>query len=127
MEQKHFDLQFSHLRHWRWSIQSALGTSGSRCREGDTKQEYPKLIGLGSHEATAGPVVRLSGRWWRQQLSLKDSHQKMQLTEGTAMTATESRFVLDDVADVFQLFVTHAAFVEPLLPGDVDTHRWGSS
>lgn len=46
--------------------------------------------------------------------SLKDSHQEVQLTEGTAMAATESRFVLDDVADVFQLLVAQAAFVKPV-------------
>lgn len=37
----------------------------------------------------------------------------MQLTEGTAMSTTESRFVLDDVADVLQLLVTKTALVEP--------------
>lgn len=46
----------------------------------------------------------------------------MQLTEGTAMAATQSRLVLDYVADIFQLFVAQFAFMEP-----AKKDAWGMS
>lgn len=79
----------------------------------DTKQNDPKLTGMGGRgQEDSSSVVRLHGRR-RQQRSLKGSHKEVQLTEGTAMAATESTFVLDDVADVLQLLVAQTALMEP--------------
>lgn len=60
---------------------------------------------------------------WRGQLSLQHSHEEMQFSEGTTVAAAEPGFVLDNVADVFQLLVAQPAFMEPLLSGDVHSNR----
>lgn len=49
----------------------------------------------------------------KRRLSLQDSHEETQFPKGTTMAATESRFVLDNVADVFQLLVAQLALMEP--------------
>lgn len=51
--------------------------------------------------------------WRRRQLSLKNSHEEVKLTEGTAVTATQSRLVLYDIADILQLLVTQFALMKP--------------
>lgn len=61
--------------------------------------------------------------WRRRQLLLKDSHEEVKLTEGTAMAAAQSRLVLDDIADILQLLVTQFALMEPLFSCDVHPNR----